>query len=446
MVKIRQKSLLFSLTWPIFIELILQMLMGNIDQMMIAKYSDSAVAAVGNANQILNFLVLAFNVLCTASIILITQYKGAKQEDKVETIYSLSLIVNIIVSGVISLIIFLFNGVFFDMMSVPVEVLSEAKTYIVLTGSFIFLQALSMTYAALLRSNRYMKESMTASVVMNLLNIVGNVVLINGMGPIPALGVAGVAISTTLSRLVGVIIMMYMFKKYVGVKISLKKLKPFPKDLFKKLLGIGLPSAGENFAYSLSQVVIMGFINLFGTVTITVKVYVSMLAMVTYILTSALAQATQVMIGHMLGARQIEETDRRVWATLRISMLSSLIASGVILLFSDFFFGLFSGNPEVLKMGKTVMFIDLFLEQGRAINICFVRCLQAAGDIKFPVMLGVISAWLVAVLFSYIFGVVFSWGLAGVWIAQAMDELIRGVCFIIRWRKGGWKSKDLVNA
>ena len=118
----KRPGVLFSLTWPIFVELILQMLMGNIDQMMISKYSQTAVAAVGNANQILNFLVLAFNVLCTASIILITQYKGAKQEDKVEQIYSLSVIVNLVISVVISLIIFLFNGVFFDLMSVQYDV------------------------------------------------------------------------------------------------------------------------------------------------------------------------------------------------------------------------------------------------------------------------------------------------------------------------------------
>ena len=318
-----KKPNLFVLTWPIFIELVLQMLMGNIDQIMISKYSQTGVAAVGNANQILNFLVLAFNVLCVASIILITQYKGAHQEDEVEKIYSLSIMTNLVVSGAISLIIFIFGRTFFRMMSVPADVLDEATIYMMLTGGFIFLQSLSLTYSALLRSNHRMKESMVAAVTMNILNIIGNAALINGIGPIPPLGVAGVAISTTVSRVIGVFLMARMFKKYVGVPISFKKLKPFPTTLFKKLLGIGLPSAGENFAYSLSQIVIMSFINLFGTTTITVKVYSSMLAMVTYILTSAIAQATQVIIGHMLGARQVEETDKRVWKTLRISMLSS---------------------------------------------------------------------------------------------------------------------------
>ena len=440
-----KKPNLFALTWPIFIELVLQMLMGNIDQIMISKYSQTGVAAVGNANQILNFLVLAFNVLCVASIILITQHKGAHQEGEVEKIYSLSIMTNLVVSGSISLIIFVFGRTFFRMMSVPADVLDEATIYMMLTGGFIFLQSLSLTYSALLRSNHRMKESMVAAVTMNILNIIGNAALINGIGPIPPLGVAGVAISTTVSRVIGVLLMARMFKKYVGVPISFKKLKPFPTTLFKKLLGIGLPSAGENFAYSLSQIVIMSFINLFGTTTITVKVYSSMLAMVTYILTSAIAQATQVIIGHMLGARQVEETDKRVWKTLRISMLSSFVASLILLLFSDFFFSLFTSSPEVLKMGKTILFIDLFLEQGRAVNICFVRCLQTAGDIKFPVTLGIFSTWIIAVGLAYILGVVMNLGLAGIWLAMMTDELFRGVVFILRWRKGGWKKINLVD-
>lgn len=445
MIKTKRTGLIFSMTWPIFCELVLTMLMGNIDQMMVAKYSETAVAAVGNSNQILNFLALSFNVLCTASIILVSQYKGAQREDKVEQIYSLSVIVNFCISVAVSIIIFAFNGPIFDMMGVPAEVLPETKRYTLITGSFIFLQAMSMTFSALLRANKFMKQTMVANVVMNLLNIVGNLILVNGIGPIPALGVTGVAIATTVSRLAGVIIMIYMFIKHVGKKIDFRLLRPFPRDLFKKQLGIGLPSAGENFAYSLSQIVIMGFINLFGTTTITVKVYVSMLAMVTHIFTSAIAQATQVLVGNMLGAKQPEAADKRVWKTVRLSMLTSLLASSVILIFSNQLLGLFSSDPEVLRLGRIVLMIDLFLEQGRALNICFVRCLQAAGDIKFPVMMGVISTWIIAVGFSYIFGVALELGLIGIWLAMAMDELFRGTCFIFRWRKGGWKLKNLVD-
>ena len=98
---INDKKLLLTLTFPIFLELTLQMLMGSIDQMMLSKYSSLAVAAVGNANQILNFLIIAFEVLCTASMILITQYIGANESHQVDKIYSLAFIMNIVISNLL---------------------------------------------------------------------------------------------------------------------------------------------------------------------------------------------------------------------------------------------------------------------------------------------------------------------------------------------------------
>ena len=91
------------------------------------------------------------------------------------------------------------------------------------------------------------------------------------------------------------------------------------------------------------------------------------------------------------------------------------------------------------------MWIEIALEIGRAINITLVRALQTSGDVIFPTMLAIIFCWLVAVLFSYIFGVSFKLGIIGVWIAMTLDELIRGLIFIIRLRLGKWKKRNLTN-
>ena len=442
---INDKKLLLTLTFPIFLELALQMLMGSIDQMMLSKYSPLAVAAVGNANQILNFLIIAFEVLCTASMILITQYIGAKENKQVDKIYSLAFIMNIAISVLVGIIILIFSDVFYGWMQVQSEILPYAKNYIILTGCFLFLQAASMTLATFLRSNHYMYQSMIASVVMNIINIFGNLILINGLGPIPALGASGAAISTSISRLIGVIIMIALFKKHVGNKIKLKFLKPFPKDIFKKLLFIGLPSAGESFAYSFSQIVIMGFINLMGTLTVNAKIYSSMLAMITYIFTSAISRAAQVLLGNMLGAKEYNSSHKLVKDTILTSMLITLLISLALFFGSGPIIGIFTKDPEILKICRTVLFIDIFLEQGRALNICFVRFLQTSGDIKFPTILGISSTWIVAVLLSYVFGIVMDMGLAGIWLAMTLDEILRGIIFIFRWKSGVWKKIDLVN-
>lgn len=106
--------------------------------------------------------------------------------------------------------------------------------------------------------------------------------------------------------------------------------------------------------------------------------------------------------------------------------------------------GVFTDDPQVLALGKTILFIEIFLEIGRAVNIVMVRALQAAGDIKTPVTVGIVCMWSIAVGLAYFFGVVLELGLVGIWIGMAVDECVRAVIFIYRWRSGAWKNRGLI--
>ena len=86
-----------------------------------------------------------------------------------------------------------------------------------------------------------------------------------------------------------------------------------------------------------------------------------------------------------------------------------------------------------------------FLEIGRGANIVLVQCLQAAGDIRIPVFVGVFGMWMFAVTLSYYFGIVLGWGLVGVWIAMAIDEIIRALIFVWRWQSGKWRGRSLIS-
>ena len=110
---------LFHLTWPIFIEILLQILVGNIDQIMLSHYSDTAVAAVGNANQIINVLILMFSVVSMATTILVSQYLGAGNREKVSQIYTLAVLVNLAISLAVAAAIFLINSRMFVWMATP---------------------------------------------------------------------------------------------------------------------------------------------------------------------------------------------------------------------------------------------------------------------------------------------------------------------------------------
>ena len=81
---------------------------------------------------------------------------------------------------------------------------------------------------------------------------------------------------------------------------------------------------------------------------------------------------------------------------------------------------------------------------GRTTNLVVINSMRAAGDVKFPTYLGMASMWGVSVLFGYLFGIVLDMGLTGIWIAMAMDEILRAIVVFIRWIKGGWRGKSVV--
>ena len=114
-------------------------------------------------------------------------------------------------------------------------------------------------------------------------------------------------------------------------------------------------------------------------------------------------------------------------------------------LFSKQIFSFFTNDGEVIRLCSYIMWIEVGLELGRAINITLVRALQTSGDVVFPTLLAVIFCWFVAVIGSYLFGVVFKLGIVGVWIAMTIDELVRAVIFIIRLKRGSWKKRNLVD-
>lgn len=439
-----RKESLIKLVWPIFIEMTLTMMVGNVDQYMVKSYSENAVGAIGNANQIINLLLIMFTIISMSTTILVSQYIGSNNKQKLSVIYTLSIVVNLIFSLVISLIVLLFSDKIFSFMKVPEEILADATVFIKFVGGFIFLQGLIATFSAIFRSNRMMKETMIIAILINLFNLAGNVLLVNGFGPIPAYGVAGSAIATNISRLVGVIMYIILFIKKFQAKITLKVLKPFPTVELNKLLAIGLPSGGEAFSYSMAMTFIMKIVNTFGTFAINTRVLTGTFAWFANSYSVAVGQASQVVIGNYMGAGKIDQVDKRVMANLRNSILVSILMTVTMFLFSDLLFGLFSSDPRVLALGKKIMLIEIFLEIGKCSNVTLVRSLQATGDIRFPTMVGIVSMWAVAFGLAFFLGVVCKLGLVGVWIGMALDEDIRAIIFFVRWKRGKWRDISLV--
>lgn len=440
-----KKLTLFTLTWPIFIEVLLHMLMGNADILMLSQYSDDSVAAVGVANQILFMLIVMFGFIATGTTILVAQYLGSKNREIAAEVTVVSIGANLIFSVAISILVFLFSSKLLLLMDLPPELLSEADSYLKMVGIFSFVQALVITMGATIRSYGFTRDAMYVTIGMNIINVIGNYLFIFGPFGIPVLGVEGVAISTVTSRALGLIVITILLFKRIEEPLPFKKIFRLPVSHLKNLLKIGIPSAGEHLSYNTSQIVITYFIVMIGTEALTTKVYAQSLMMFIFLFSVAISQGTQIMIGHQIGAGKVEEAYKRCIKSLRLAILISILTAIPIAFFSDTLLGFFTDNPDIIALGGTLILFTVILEPGRSFNLVVINALRAAGDVRFPVYIGILSMWGVSVTVSYVLGIHFGFGLVGVWIAMILDEWLRGIIMLYRWKSRIWVTKSFVH-
>lgn len=432
---------LFDLTSPIFIEVLLIMLLGATDVVMLSRYSDDTVAAVGVVNQLLNLIFILYGITTLGTSVLCSQYLGARQHKNVIQVIGVSVLVNAVMGFFVSAGLYLFAPHLLQVMGLEPRLADYGVMYMKIVGGFSFLQAVSMTVSAVLRSHNKAYYPMFVTLFINVLNIVGNYTLIFGKFGFPRLGATGAAISTSACRLVALSLLFYLLFGKVVTRFPLRYLKPFPWDKIKNLMIIGLPAAGEQVSYNLSQVVITYFSVLISTSALTARTYAMNIVMFSYVFSIAIGNGAAISIGHLIGRERDNAAFSVEKYSINLSLLVTLCISVLTALVGTTIFKWLSPNPEVVRIGALILYIDIALELGRAVNITSVNSLNAAGDVFYPFVTGIIVMWGVAVLGGWFWGVWWGWGLAGIWVAMALDECIRAVVFERRWHSRKWETK-----
>lgn len=433
-----------KLVVPIFIETLLIMMLGAVDTVMLSQYSDDAVAAVGVVNQLVMFAFLIFEVINLGTSVLCSQYLGAKLHTKVVQVVGVSLVLNILIGLLVSGVLYFGASTLLHLMGLRDGLMKYGVNYMEIVGAFAFFQAISLTISASLKSADKAIYPMMVVVVVNILNILGNYALIFGKFGMPALGVEGAAISTSFARGVSMVILfVILFRKHIS-RFPLKYFRPFPWIELKNLLKIGVPSAGENMSYSFSQVILTYFINMLGNEALTTRTYVVNMVMFVYLFTIAMAQGGAISIGHLVGERKTKAAYLLGKYVMRLSVFVAVSLSCIWALMGETMFGWLTDNPEIIRLGVMVLYVDIFLEIGKSINIYATHALRATGDVNFPFIVGVIVQWGVAVGCGYLLGLHWGWGLVGMWFAFSLDENIRGVIFVRRWNSMKWAKKGFV--
>ena len=321
--------------------------------------------------------------------------------------------------------------------SIDTDVLDAGVKYLqIIALSYPFL-ALYNGGAALFRSIGNSKISMQISFLMNVINIVGNAVCIFGF----KMGVDGVAWPSVLSRVVAAaLILRKCYQK--GNAITVPKTTRLDAKMTKRILGIGIPSAFENSLFEAGRILVVSMISTFGTVQIAANAVANNLDGMGVIPGKALSLAMITVVGQCVGARDYEQAVHytrklTLWAYLTMGLFN-----GAILLFLRPLVGIYELSGATMELAIQLVTIHA----GCAIffwPLSFVlpNALRAANDVKFTMIVSILSMAVWRLGFSYLLCVRMGWGAVGVWIAMVIDWLCRVTCFVTRFRSGVWKTK-----
>ncbi|CAM3359399.1 MATE family efflux transporter [Vagococcus sp. PNs007] len=440
---ISDKELIF-LSWPIFVEIFLRVIIGNINVFMISSHSEPAVAAVGAANQLLNLSVFVYGFITVGTQIIIAQLIGAKRRGEIPTVITTALFGSVAIGATISLVFILFPSQLLQFMNLDADLVNIGKGYIQVYGGSLFISSITATIVAVLRSHGLTRPALLIPMTSSILAVIGNYFALYSPFGLPNFGVNGLAWASVFGNTMGLIIASRLLIKHVKYNILKTHPKLFSVPYIKSILTLGLPSSGEAFSYQAAQIVVTMIVASLGQSVLVAKSYITAITQFVYLIANSLAQGNQIMIGRKVGARELDDAYTRGIRTIVIATCCSLVISILTFIFIEPIMGIFTTNPEVIEIAKWVFLVDILLEAARSINMVMVNALNASGDVKFPLFASLMVLWVISLPFSYGLAIKAGLGLVGVWIAYSIDEILRSFLMIYRWKSGVWRTKSTI--
>jgi putative MATE family efflux protein len=443
------KPKLLSIAWPIFVEQSLRIFIGVVDTFMVSYVSDGAVAALGVANQFVVLALICFNFIGIGASVVITHHLGARDKPGADRIATTAIAINSWIGIAVSAAVYWSAAPLLRLMQLPESLMTYALPFLTMMGGTLFMEAMNTAIGAVLRAHTHTRDAMIVTVGQNLLNVVGNCVMLFGLFGCPKMGVTGVALSSVFSRVAASIALWLLLDRRIKLRIVWRDFFVLPLDRLRRILHIGLPAAGENICYWTALMVVTSFTARLGAESLAIQTYTQQVQRLVILFSMSLGLGTEILIGRLIGAGAFDEAYHELLKSLRTGLL---IATGGILVVAAVapqLLGLFSKDPVVLAGGTLLLRMAVVIEPGRVFNIVVISSLRATGDARFPLKMGILSMWCIWVPLAWLLGLKLHWGLPGIWISMTIDEWFRGVTMYWRWKKRRWlkyaqRSRDEV--
>jgi putative MATE family efflux protein len=426
---------LFSLAWPLFLELCLGIAVGVIGTMMAARISDPAGAAFALANQLAATLFILFRIIGAGISVVITQALGGGRRAVADATARAALGASSWLGGFTALMALLFAGPLLRLMNAPAEVLPLSQPFLMALAPAMVLDAWNASMASVMRAHLRSRDTLMVLVAMQIAQLLLSTLLM------PLLGLPGFAVALAISRAFGLGLHVWLWRERLGLCPRASDWWRLPRAELAAVLHIGLPGAAENIAYRLAYMVSVAIAGHLGASALAAHSYASQLMYFVLLPGLATGFAAEIVVGHLIGAGQLHEAHRLVRRALARGLAISVAVAALAAAASPWLLTMFTHDARILASAVVLMWITVVLEPGRTFNLVVINALRAAGDARYPVMVGAGSMLLVLAGGSWLLGEGLGLGLVGLWIAYAADEWIRGLLMWRRWARLGWVPK-----
>ena len=433
-----------ALLVPIILEQLLNSIMGTADTMMVSNVGSAAISAVSLVDSINILVIQAFSALAAGGAIVCAQYIGQGNKERANESARQVLFIITLISVAVSAFCLIFQKPLLHLIfgAVEADVMRASEIYFFYTAlSFPFIAAYDAA-ASIFRAQENTRDPMLISMVSNVMNIVGNAIMIWGFH----MGVAGAALATLISRIfcaVVVLAELRLDRQPIVVRDYLK-IRPDWR-MIRRILGIGIPSGVENSMFQLGKLAIQSTVSTLGTVAIAAQAMTNILENLNGVAAIGVGIGLMTVVGQCLGAGRKDEA---IYYIKKLCWLSEVvIVASCLLVFVLTKPITMIGGMEA-ESAKLCMQMMIFITIVKP--LCWVMAfvpgygMRAAGDVKFSMITSCCTMWLCRVSLCIYLCRVWGFGPIAVWIGMAADWSLRSILFTIRFKSGKWLNHHLI--
>lgn len=437
-------KMLKSILVPVILEQLLNSFMGTADTMMVSNVGSAAISAVSLVDSINVLLIQAFSALAAGGTIICAQYMGQRNYERANKSARQVLFIILSISAAVTILCLLFKDplLHFIFGKVDADVMEASSVYFLFSAASYPFIALYDSGASIFRAQENTKGPLIISVISNVMNIVGNAILIWGFN----MGVAGAAIATLVSRIFCAVVVLWQLRKERQPIVVRDYLKIRPdRKLIGRILGLGIPSGIENSMFQLGKLAIQSTVSTLGTTAIAAQAMTNNLEMLNGTAAMGVGIGLMTIVGECIGAGREDEA---VYYVKKLSCVAEMIIIGCCLLVFALTkpITILGGmEPESARMCFQMMaWITVVKPLVWVVSFIPAYGMRAAGDVRFSMLTSCVSMWVFRFCLCVFLIRVIGMGPLAVWFGMFTDWTIRGIVFIWRFHSRKWLKHKVV--